>query len=351
MKKTFNLKDCALAFLLSILGVLCASFLLINLITTVAESSGQDVSIVQNEEWILYINMFLSEIIFLITFAVVCLISKTKNFMTVSKIKFKFNAKIFVFTVLASLVTMFASINMTGLFNHIFSFISPVALTDSIGVPLQNIWQFLLVALLLGVMPAICEELVFRGIIYNGLRRKYNVKISVIFSAILFALIHFSIYKTFYQLILGIVLAVLVYYTGTIFYSMVFHFVNNFTIILINFIGQSGTALQFSFWGAKEILLTILIFALGVVAVVLFLGWLKKHSSKHKNYYNLDPTPDALDKFEMEQSQGFDKNTQMQTYEEKLLTNEQQNSGVILLIFSVFIGLVLWSISSFGGFI
>ena len=149
MKKSFNLKDSALAFLLSILGALCASFLLINLITMVAESSGQDASVVQNEEWILYINMFLSEVIFLITFAVVCMVSKTKNFMTVSKIKFKFNSKIFAFTILASLITMFASINMTGLFNHIFSFVSPVALTDSIGVPLSNIWQFLLVTLLL----------------------------------------------------------------------------------------------------------------------------------------------------------------------------------------------------------
>ena len=345
MKKSFNLKDSALAFLISLLGVLCASFIVLNIITTVSQSTGQDAIAVQNLNWVMYVNMFLSEIIFLIAFAVVCLISKTKNYLTVSKIKFKFNAKIFFATILAALVTMFASVNMTALFNHIFSFISPVELTNSVGVPLNNFGQFLLVSLLLAVMPAICEELVFRGIIYNGFRRRYNVKISVIFSALLFALIHFSIYKTFYQLILGVVLALLVYYTGTIFYSMVFHFVNNFTIILVNYISQNGAALQFASWGVKEVLLTIIILALWVVAVWFFFSWLKKHSSKHKNYYGLDNTSKALDTYEKEEFENFNDGSPMNSYEQKLISNEQSNSGVVLMLVSVFIALVLWSIS------
>lgn len=352
MKNTFNLKDSALAFLLSILGSLCASFLIINIITTVSQTTGQDAAAVQNFDWILYINMFLSEAVFFIVFAVICMLKKTKNFMTVAKIKFKFNAKIFFATILASLITMFASINMTGLFNHIFTFFSPVELTNAIGVPLNNFGQFLLVSLLLAVMPALCEELVFRGIIYNGFRRKYNVKISVIFSACLFALIHFSIYKTFYQLILGVLLSLLVYYTGTIFYSMVFHFVNNFTIILINYISQNPAALQFTSWGVKEILITIAIFALGVVAIWFFLSWLKKHSSKHKNYYGLDESDKALDLYEKEHFENYNENSPMPgTYEQKLLNNEQSNTGVVLLIVTTFIAVVLWSISSFGGFI
>lgn len=351
MKKSFNLKDSSLAFLLCILGALCASFIVLNIITTVSQTTGQDAATVQNIDWILYINMFLSEVIFLIVFAVICGVTKTKNFLTVSKIKFKFNSKIFFATILASLVTMFASINMTGLFNYIFTFFSPVQLTNSIGVPLSNFGQFLIVTLLLAVMPAICEELVFRGIIYNGFRRKYNVKISVILSAVLFTLIHFSIYKTFYQLILGVVLALLVYYTGTIFYSMVFHFVNNFIIILLNYVSQNANALQFTSWGVKEILLTIAIFALGATAIIFFFSWLKKHSSKHKNYYGLDESPKALDVYEKEQFENYNENSPMPSYEQKLINNEQANSGVVLLLISAFIAVVLWSISSFGGFI
>lgn len=351
MKKSFNLKDSALAFLLCLIGVLCASFLMLNIMTAVVESTGQDISIVQNKDWILYLNMFLSEAVFVIVFAIVCFASKAKNFVSVSKIKFKFNSKIFFATILASLITMFASINATGLFNHLFSLVSPVTLTDSIGVPLQNVWQFLLVSVLLAVLPAICEELVFRGIIYNGFRHRFNVKISVMLSAALFALIHFSIYKTFYQLILGVVLAMLVYYTGTIFYSIIFHFVNNFSIIVINYIFQSGAALQFSSWGVKEVLLTLFIFACGAIAVWFFLSWLKKHGSKHKNYYELDPTPDALDTVYNDTFVGYNQNSPMSVYDQKVIINQQKNSGLVMLIFSSFIALVFWSISSFGGFI
>lgn len=68
---------------------------------------------------------------------------------------------------------------------------------------LSGIGTFLLFALI----PGIAEELLFRGIIFKGLRQQYNFKISMILSSIFFAVIHFSMFKFGHTFILGLVLA------------------------------------------------------------------------------------------------------------------------------------------------
>ena len=128
---------------------------------------------------------------------------------------------------------------------------------------------------------------------------------------------------------------------------MVFHFVNNFCVIFLSYITQSGSALQFASWGVKEVLLTLIIFAIGVVAVCLFFAWLKKYSFKHKNYYKLDSTPNALGDIEFNHLD----NSSAVSYDEQVIVNQKSSNGVMLLIFTVLIAAAIWSITSFGGFI
>jgi membrane protease YdiL (CAAX protease family) len=44
----------------------------------------------------------------------------------------------------------------------------------------------------LGVLPALCEETLFRGFLYTNLRRKFGAFLSIVFSATLFSLAHFD---------------------------------------------------------------------------------------------------------------------------------------------------------------
>lgn len=350
MKDKITLKDSGLAYILAIVAAICASFILSAIINSVAGATGQPVENVSTYSGIVYINMFLSEAIFLIAFFAVIFIRRKKNVFKTARITFKFDYKIFLGVILIGVITMFASINMTGLFNYVFSFVSPIELTSTLGITMDNFGQFLIVVLLLAVMPAVCEELVFRGIIYNGLRNKFNVKWATVLSSVMFALIHLSIYKTFYQLILGVVLALIAYYTGTIFYGIIFHFINNFTIILVNYISPSKAIFEFTTWGAKEILLSIGIFIIGALAVVFFFMLLKNYTKKHKNYFNLEKTDKALETLE----EGVDfetNNAGLSEYEKKLIKSDVKIDGLGVFLCSFAIALVLWSICSFGGFI
>ena len=87
-------------------------------------------------------------------------------------------------------------------------------------VPLWAIW------LVIAVTPAVCEELLFRGLIFSGLRR-LGAWPAVLVSALLFGLAHASIYRLLPTLVLGVVLGVLRWRSGSVVPGIVMHAVNN----------------------------------------------------------------------------------------------------------------------------
>ena len=199
-KSNYTLKESAVTFIFTLIAVFCASIFMSNLLGVISATTQVDVAIVATYSWLNYINMVLSVLVFILVYIILNAVKK-KDFVVASKLKFKFDLKIFLGVIILAVIVMFASINSTGVFNYAFSMLTSKPLTNSLAVGMNNFWEFLLVVLLLAILPAICEELIFRGVIYNGLRQKYSALFSILISAGLFTLIHFSIYQTFFQFI------------------------------------------------------------------------------------------------------------------------------------------------------
>ena len=95
--------------------------------------------------------------------------------------------------------------------------------------------QFLLMA----VMPACVEEFVFRGILFH-MHRKNGVIGAAVVTGVAFGLFHLNFNQFMYAFVLGIILALLVEATSSLFSSMLAHFaVNTYSLILLNLIPQS----------------------------------------------------------------------------------------------------------------
>ena len=77
------------------------------------------------------------------------------------------------------------------------------------------------------LLPAICEEAAHRGVIQNSFMTISNKWVVIIGVGILFGANHLSIWRFVPTAVLGIALAYVLYETGNIFYSMLFHFLNN----------------------------------------------------------------------------------------------------------------------------
>ncbi|MGE0359359.1 MAG: ABC transporter permease subunit/CPBP intramembrane protease [Vicinamibacterales bacterium] len=87
-------------------------------------------------------------------------------------------------------------------------------------MPLWVVW------LVIGLTPALCEELFFRGLIFAGLRR-LGAWPAVLIAALLFGLAHASIYRLLPTFTLGVLLGVVRWRSGSVVPGIVMHAVNN----------------------------------------------------------------------------------------------------------------------------
>ena len=91
-------------------------------------------------------------------------------------------------------------------------------------------------------LAAFSEELFFRGALQQFLCERFrNGHVAVWLSALLFSLVHFQFYGFLPRMMLGVLLGYLFLYTRNLWVAVIFHFVNNATVILLYF-----------FWSDKE---------------------------------------------------------------------------------------------------
>lgn len=100
--------------------------------------------------------------------------------------------------------------------------------------------------LIVGIAPAICEEALFRGYFYGALKNKVKPWLLLVITALVFGIYHLNLYQGTYAFLLGLVLAFAVYKTGSIFSSMLIHFIcNSIAVMLSVFPDQVGKLLPF----------------------------------------------------------------------------------------------------------
>src|SRR5262249_12225809 len=82
------------------------------------------------------------------------------------------------------------------------------------------------------LLPAICEELAFRGFILTGLLRRLRPRNAVLLSSFLFALFHMNVFQFAASFLLGIVLGLLTVRSKSILPAILFHFLHNALLIV-----------------------------------------------------------------------------------------------------------------------
>lgn len=102
---------------------------------------------------------------------------------------------------------------------------------------------YLLSIIVVCLVPSICEEMMFRGIIFHAYEedgRRYAIWMG----AFLFAIFHFSIQNFIGPFLLGVYFGYLVYGTGSIYAAMIAHFVHNLISNTLTFIMELSHVLE-----------------------------------------------------------------------------------------------------------
>ena len=127
--------------------------------------------------------------------------------------------------------------------------------------PPQTIQQYLMLVLVLSVFAGICEEVLFRGAIMPSME-SHGLVPAIVFSSILFALFHVSFLSLISTFVLGMVMAVVVIKTGSLWAGILYHMLNNFIAATYLYIaGRYETASEIdpqTYWVALPLLLLAL---------------------------------------------------------------------------------------------
>jgi sodium transport system permease protein len=81
--------------------------------------------------------------------------------------------------------------------------------------------------LVFGFLPAVVEELAFRGFILTGLRRRLRPWSAIFLSSFLFALYHMNVFQVLPAFILGLVLGLLAVWSNSVWPGVLFHMLYN----------------------------------------------------------------------------------------------------------------------------
>lgn len=94
---------------------------------------------------------------------------------------------------------------------------------------------------IIALMPAIGEELVFRGVIQQHLQAwMRNKHLAVLFTAIIFSAIHLEFFGFLPRFVLGLMLGYMFVYTKNLWVPIFAHFVNNASSIIIFYLHYNG---------------------------------------------------------------------------------------------------------------
>jgi hypothetical protein len=108
------------------------------------------------------------------------------------------------------------------------------------GIPApENIRELWIQIFVFAILPAVCEEFFFRGIIYRSFE-SLGSGVAMGVSAFYFALFHFDIRNLLGPLFLGFLITWYCYRTNSIFAAVLAHFVNNLMAVLASWFNREA---------------------------------------------------------------------------------------------------------------
>ncbi len=108
--------------------------------------------------------------------------------------------------------------------------------TTNAILKMKNVWDLLISLFVVGLVPAVCEEFFFRGIMQRTFLRMFkNPHIGIWTVAIIFSAIHLQFFGFFPRLILGALFGYIYFWTGSLKYTMFAHFLNNGYAVLVTY--------------------------------------------------------------------------------------------------------------------
>lgn len=281
IKKKLTVLDAFKAFFLILVAMITFSILLSVVLEIIASVKNISVEELQKTAPCIIVSQILSGLVFIVFFFVYNKSIKVENKFAVSD-----GEPISLLPISIAMVLSIICIFLLSPFFDLLDFLfevpnQPLPLYDFM---VTSFPYFMIGVVIYCVLPAIGEELIFRGIILRGLSSRFTGFVSILISSVLFALVHGSLQQTFYQLLMGIFLGYLAYVGGSLVYSIILHFINNLLVLLFGCFDIVGYLTEDAvYYNIFSYIFPIMLFLLGMFLVVVLM-WVLRYL-RNKNFF------------------------------------------------------------------
>ncbi|PIE93062.1 CPBP family intramembrane metalloprotease [Bacillus fungorum] len=169
-----------------------------------------------------YLLLFDASVVAIVLLAYKPVLYFIKSIWDVSVLK---NGKTYLYLLIGFIIIALSQYLML----HVFSFESAAEQKEQLGsFRIQNSIQSIIYVLSVAIITPVKEEILFRGILYRFLEKKYNFLVGIIISSFIFGILHGGLLMT--ATIMGMVLAMLYKKTQSIIPSIILHIVWNLLV-------------------------------------------------------------------------------------------------------------------------
>ncbi|GBD86812.1 CAAX amino terminal protease self- immunity [bacterium BMS3Abin03] len=144
----------------------------------------------------------------------------------------------------------------------------------------NSIPEVLLVILVIAIVPAIAEEIMFRGYIQRSFQKKIKPFWAALITAVFFGLYHFSPYGLLPLIGLGFYFGFASYTSKTILIPVFLHFLNNFGAVLLYFIVGDDEIISSKVSDAGSLFSNIFLFIILSMLFAIIIFVIHKYYSK-----------------------------------------------------------------------
>lgn len=151
---------------------------------------------------------------------------------------------------------------------------------------------FFLMLFFMAVYGPVCEEITFRGIMFQSYRNRGSLLGAILLSALTFGLIHMNFNQMPYAMVIGVLLALLVEATGSIWSSILYHFIFNAQSVCLLYASSSILSdmehLEAGMTQSKDTLLYMIgayavLALIATSAAIAVLVWIARHEGREEH--------------------------------------------------------------------
>lgn len=348
MENKYTFVDAFKCFFFLLIAITGLSLVLQVVYLIIASVTGQQYNDVASGEMSAIVSGIISPVAFIIFYFVYNKFKKVNNRVALSDGQKVSLLPISIALVLA-IISIFLFTPFINLVDYGFKNMGYFASND---IPLVKLMQssggfFFLGVFIYAILPAIAEELIFRGIIQKSLATKLNGFATIMMTTFLFVIMHGSLNQTVYQLLVGIMLSYLAYVGGSVIYSIILHMLSNFFVLLFSCFDIVGylSAEDTIYYNIFSMIFPFLLFLLGLVLVAI-LFWVLKYL-RNKNFFRYDSKGR---KKKIKKSEMIDLNAPDKIRMRDIWKNINYTEKVFFLCAFVLAGFI-WIINTLSGFV